>query len=357
MTSAVLQGGMFFKEFEEMSGKQSALFATGVVIVFFGVYLIATSQNNNEIDDSHHLLSIDGDKDRLTDPEKPEYMDADLHRKRSETNVMIITCIGSPFKCEKARKFNSKSYSSNTSSKSSNYDGCDRYYDEFAAIEALQREELEDTVVIEMMSGGRHLGEGYGGLLGEGRGEGKEEDEIEQQQVEEEGATEGEDRTLSGSATPSEISSLLTPKSPPSTLFAAKHPSSASTSTTTHTTLNPLNPLNSVTPASGSLGLLGPISTPGPLGAKSLGALVPMALGSIGANNSNNSPTKLLGLTGITGIALTGKISPVKDSIKKDNNIKKDFRSIAVIPSRDRSHSRCGLLESSPEAYDENEEV
>ena len=34
VTSAVLQGGMFFKEFQEMSDKQSMLFTTGVATVF-----------------------------------------------------------------------------------------------------------------------------------------------------------------------------------------------------------------------------------------------------------------------------------------------------------------------------------
>ena len=135
MTSAILQGGMFFKEFEEMKVYQSVLFLTGVIIVFFGVYLIATSQNNDgtstAVDSSIHS------DDRIKDTERGE---GDVVKKRGDNNVMIITCIGSPFKYER-KKLGNKNYSNNSSAKSSKHDGRDQRFDHFAVVSALEDEE------------------------------------------------------------------------------------------------------------------------------------------------------------------------------------------------------------------------
>ncbi|CAM9256286.1 unnamed protein product, partial [Ectocarpus fasciculatus] len=40
-TSAILQGGMYFQEFEKFTTSQIIGFSTGVIVVFFGVYLLA----------------------------------------------------------------------------------------------------------------------------------------------------------------------------------------------------------------------------------------------------------------------------------------------------------------------------
>ena len=154
MTSAVLQGGMFFKEFQEMSSNQSILFSIGVVTVFFGVYLIATSQNsvsrNGEDEDNrHHSFNNNGpgSSDRLTDPEKGENHEIEFTRKRSDSNVVIITCIGSPIHVNERNskklimRNNSNSNSNNNSSKSNSYDGCDRYFEELSVIQSLNEDD------------------------------------------------------------------------------------------------------------------------------------------------------------------------------------------------------------------------
>ena len=137
MTSAILQGGMFFKEFEEMKVYQSVLFLTGVIIVFFGVYLIATSQNNDgtssAVDNSVHS------DDRMKDAERGE---GDVLKKRGDNNVMIITCIGSPFKYER-KKLGNKNYSNNSCAKNGKHDGRDQRFDHFAVVGALEDEEEE----------------------------------------------------------------------------------------------------------------------------------------------------------------------------------------------------------------------
>lgn len=137
---------MFFKEFEEMKGHQSLLFLTGVTIVFFGVYLIATSQSNDIDLTSPEAPAVVLD-DKVRDPERGE---VELQRKRNDNNVMIITCIGSPFKCEKKRTGSKKhthnrissNNNGNCSSSSSSSDDCDRYFEDLppgrAALEALE---------------------------------------------------------------------------------------------------------------------------------------------------------------------------------------------------------------------------
>ena len=154
VTSAVLQGGMFFKEFQEMSDKQSMLFTTGVATVFVGVYLIATSQQSEEENESDLMGNMDGDRDRLTDPEKGENCESDLSRRRVDGNVMIITCIGSPIKFERNRKLGNSNYSNCSSSRSSNFDGCDRYFEDFSAIEALNIDESPTEVELEVADSG-----------------------------------------------------------------------------------------------------------------------------------------------------------------------------------------------------------
>lgn len=176
----MLQGGMFFKEFQEMSGRQSILFSTGVVTVFFGVYLIATSQSNSKRDcesDNQHLHCQNGESssDRLTDLEKCDDKVIEFTRKRADSTVMIMTCIGSPVEIGEGRSSRkmgarNQNHSNSSSCKSSSYDGCDRYVGEISQNKGLYEDE-NDSV--------RGLSElvGVGGGDGEGEGDGKGEND------------------------------------------------------------------------------------------------------------------------------------------------------------------------------------
>jgi hypothetical protein len=83
VTSAILQGGMYFQEFKEMKAHQSFLFSIGVITVFFGVYLIATSQGSADVTGNNSdrtVLTLD---DQTTDIELGD-TDRELLRKRSD---------------------------------------------------------------------------------------------------------------------------------------------------------------------------------------------------------------------------------------------------------------------------------
>ena len=170
---------MFFKEFQEMSVKQSILFSTGVVTVFFGVYLIATSQSNNKRDcegDSQHLHCQNGESssDRLTDLEKCDDKVIEFTRKRADSNVMIMTCIGSPVEIgegRSSRKMGARNYSNGNSSsnsngnglscKSSSYDGCDRYTGELSLNKGIYEDEGDLVREISVDEGGEGGEEEY----------------------------------------------------------------------------------------------------------------------------------------------------------------------------------------------------
>ena len=118
MTSAILQGGMYFKEFKEMKAHQSLLFSIGVITVFFGVYLIATSQG--DVDVEIEVEGIDNDRTVLTldnqtstDLERGD-TDRELLRKRSDSNGMIMGCTNSPYQSDtSSKKFSNKNQSIN----------------------------------------------------------------------------------------------------------------------------------------------------------------------------------------------------------------------------------------------------
>ena len=116
---------MYFKEFKEMKAHQSLLFSIGVITVFFGVYLIATSQG--DVDIEVEVEGIDSDRTVLTldnqtttDLERGD-TDRELLRKRSDSNGMIMGCTNSPYQCEtSSKKFSTKNPSINISNKSEN---------------------------------------------------------------------------------------------------------------------------------------------------------------------------------------------------------------------------------------------
>jgi hypothetical protein len=106
VTSAVLQGGVFFKEFEEMSKTQGTFFGLGVITVFIGVYLTATSQDK-DMDVKSYIHNDDVNYDRLADPEPTSQTRG---RTVSVSDAMIVSGMGSPFRLQdyhpKARNFN-----------------------------------------------------------------------------------------------------------------------------------------------------------------------------------------------------------------------------------------------------------
>jgi hypothetical protein len=290
---------MFFKEFEEMKGHQSLLFLTGVTIVFFGVYLIATSQSNDVDLTSSEAPSLVLD-DKIRDPERGE---VELQRKRSDSNVMIITCIGSPFKCEK-KKIGSKKHNvnnsnsnsnnnSNCSSRSSSSDDCDRYYEDLMPVRA----------ALEALEGGEGEGEGVSNKLeSEGRGSSKRSKEKEKDT--------------------SEICTLLPSPAIRGASLNPMHIQSAQNSSP-HVPSGPLSALSALL---------------SPLGFTSRDDLAPSLFGSASSSfksrepkveNIGLSPKELLSRTDATAF------SPVPRS---------DVRAPAV-HLRDRSMSSCGLLE------------
>jgi hypothetical protein len=291
---------MFFKEFEEMKGHQSLLFLTGVTIVFFGVYLIATSQSNDIDLTSSDAPSVVFD-DKIRDPERGE---VELQRKRSDSNVMIITCIGSPFKCEKKKVGSKKRHNnninnsnsnsnnnSNCSSKSSSSDDCDRYYEDLmpvrAALEALEGDD----------------GEGVSNKLeSEGRGSSKRSKEKEKDT--------------------SEICTLLPSPAVRGASVNPMHVQSAQT-TSPHVPSGPLSALSALL---------------SPLGFTSRDDLAPSLFGSASTSfKSRESKAENITLSPKESLSRTdaSAFSPIPRS---------DTRAPAVL-LRDRSMSSCGLLE------------
>lgn len=59
-TSAILQGGVYFREFEKFSPLQTVGFCLGVVIVFFGVFLLTPSKRKDEGDSNRALINSEG---------------------------------------------------------------------------------------------------------------------------------------------------------------------------------------------------------------------------------------------------------------------------------------------------------
>ena len=304
MTSAILQGGMFFKEFEEMKGHQSLLFLTGVTIVFFGVYLIATSQSSESDLTSPEVPAVVLD-DKIRDPERGE---VELQRKRSDNNVMIITCIGSPFKCEKKRigskkhiknnnndnSNNNSNNDSNCSSSSSSSDDCDRYYEDLMPVRA----------ALEALEGGE-------GLSSKQESEGRV--------------------SSKRSKDTSENCSLL----PPSTTRGA-----AVYNQSTAASLNPMHiqSAQSVSPPapSGALSTLSALLSP--LGFTSRDDLAPSLFGS--ASTSFKSRESKVENTGVSPKELLSRA----DATAFSPPPRSDVRAPAV-HLRERSMSSCGLLE------------
>jgi hypothetical protein len=123
---------MYFKEFKEMKAHQSFLFSIGVITVFFGVYLIATSQSSVDVTGNtsdRTVLTLD---DQTTDIELGEGdTDRELLRKRSDSSVIIMACTNSPYQHDtNVKKFtasSSKNHSINISNKSENHAGCNEF--------------------------------------------------------------------------------------------------------------------------------------------------------------------------------------------------------------------------------------
>ena len=123
---------MYFQEFKEMKAHQSFLFSIGVITVFFGVYLIATSQGSADVTGNNSdrtVLTLD---DQTTDIELGD-TDRELLRKRSDSSSSGISmaCVNSPYHHDtNVKKFNSsssKNHSINISNKSENHAGSNEF--------------------------------------------------------------------------------------------------------------------------------------------------------------------------------------------------------------------------------------
>jgi hypothetical protein len=123
---------MYFQEFKEMKAHQSFLFSIGVITVFFGVYLIATSQGSADATGNNSdrtVLSLD---DQTTDIELGD-TDRELLRKRSDSSSSGISmaCTNSPYHHDtNVKKFSSsssKNHSINISNKSENHAGSNEF--------------------------------------------------------------------------------------------------------------------------------------------------------------------------------------------------------------------------------------
>lgn len=113
-----------------MKAHQSFLFSIGVITVFFGVYLIATSQGSADVtgnDSDRTVLSLD---DQTTDIELGD-TDRELLRKRSDSSGTSMACVNSIYQHDtNVKKFSSpssKNHSINTSNKSENRAGCNDF--------------------------------------------------------------------------------------------------------------------------------------------------------------------------------------------------------------------------------------